>query len=87
MRWIGRCHEGRGFDHASRPVEAIWALTGRLPMTPEVIVPGGYPLAQDPALSVVRAPPGRLFEAVSDFVVRRGSPLGLRSRHAMWKTP
>ena len=64
-RWIRRCHEGRGFDHAAAAVEAFWSRRGCLPMTPEVLASGGFPLAQDPDLEIVRAPEGRLFEAVA----------------------
>ncbi len=64
-RWIRRCHQGRGFDHAAEAVERAWFRQGHLPMTPEVLAPGGFPLSQDPDLEVVRAPRGKLFEAVA----------------------
>lgn len=56
--WIARCHAGRGFDHASEEVESCWRRTGSLPMTPEVIVPGWFELADDPDYVVIAAEDG-----------------------------
>ena len=56
-RWIAQRHAGRGFDHICGEVERCWADRGSLPMTPEVIVPGAYDLADDPGFEVIEAGP------------------------------